>query len=236
MLKVFIVEDEKTIIDVLQAYFEKEGWTVFSSTNGADGLHLIKELKPDFIILDLMLPDISGEEICREVRKEMTVPIIMLTAKTTEDDRIHGIEIGADDYIVKPFSPREVVARMKGIIRRIERPTISQELSFNERDFLIKISENEVLVSQEKISLTQIEFKLLLEMAKSPGRVFSRSTLLKLVQTDGFYEGYERCVDVHIKNMRKKLEKNTKQPKYILTVFGFGYKFGGVADVSLPTL
>lgn len=236
MLKVFIVEDEQTIIDVLQAYFEKEGWTVFSSTNGADGLHLIKELHPDFVILDLMLPDISGNEICREIRKEMDVPIIMVTAKTAEDDRIHGIEIGADDYITKPFSPREVVARMKGIIRRLEGPVIAQELSFNKRDFLIKIQENEVIVGKSKISLTQIEFKLLLEMAKSPGRVFSRSILLKLVQVDGFYEGYERCIDVHIKNMRKKIEKNTKQPKYILTVFGLGYKFGGTVDGSFPTL
>ncbi|MEC1717909.1 response regulator transcription factor [Schinkia azotoformans] len=235
MFNVFIVEDEQTIVDVLHAYFEKEGWSVNSATNGSDGLHLIKILNPDFIILDLMLPDISGEEICREIRKESNVPIIMLTAKTAEEDRIQGIEMGADDYILKPFSPRELIVRMKAILRRIDRFDNSSELTFNNRDLIIKEKENEIIVNGKYIELTQLEFKLLTEMAKSPGIVFSRSNLLKLIQSDGFYEGYERSIDVHIKNIRKKMEVNTKQPQYIQTVFGVGYRFGGKPDAALVT-
>ena len=235
MFKVFIVEDEQTIIEVLQAYFEKEGWTVYSATNGSDGLHLIKSLNPDFVILDLMLPDISGEAICREVRKESDIPIIMVTAKTAEENRIQGIELGADDYIVKPFSPRELVVRMKAILRRIDRFSNGNELTFDNRGLIIKEKENEILVNGKLIELTQIEFKLLTEMAKYPGVVFNRSKLLKLIQDDGFYEGYVRSIDVHIKNIRKKMEENTKQPKYIQTVFGIGYKFGGQPDAAFIT-
>lgn len=235
MFKVFIVEDEETIIEVLQAYFEKEGWTVHHAKNGSDGLHLIKILNPDFVILDLMLPDISGEEICREIRKDSNIPIIMLTAKTAEESRIQGIELGADDYILKPFSPRELVVRMKAILRRIDRFSNYGELTFNNRDLVIKEKYNQIIVNGKQIELTQIEFKLLTEMAKSPGVVFSRSNLLKIVQNDGFYEGYERSIDVHIKNIRKKMEENTKQPQYIQTIFGVGYRFGGEPDATLVT-
>ena len=182
-----------------------------------------------------MLPDISGEEICREIRKESIVPIIMLTAKTAEEDRIQGIEMGADDYILKPFSPKELIVRMKAILRRIDRFANSGELTFNNRDLIIKEKENETIVNGKHIELTQLEFKLLTEMAKSPGIVFSRSNLLKLIQSDGFYAGYERSIDVHIKNIRKKMEENTKQPQYIQTVFGVGYRFGGKPDAALVT-
>ncbi|HHY72599.1 MAG TPA: response regulator transcription factor [Bacillus bacterium] len=233
MLKVMIVEDEEAIIDVLQAYFEKEGWTVYSATNGADGLYFIKIFNPDFVILDLMLPDISGEEICREIRKDSDVPIIMLTAKAAEENRIAGIELGADDYIVKPFSSRELVARMKGILRRIDRVSTSNELTFNNHDLIIKKKEHEMIVNGKVISLTQLEFKLIMEMAKAPGIVFSRKKLLMIIQDDGYYEGYERCIDVHIKNIRKKIEEDTRKPKYIQTVFGIGYKFGGQPDAEI---
>lgn len=233
LLKMMIVEDEMMIVEVLKSYFEKEGFIVYYATNGADGLHLIKQIQPDFIILDLMLPDIIGEEICREVRKESDVPIIILTAKVAEEDRINGIEMGADDYIVKPFSPREVVVRVKAVLRRINGNVIKEVLlSFNDQKLLIDTQYQKVIIQGEEVKLTPIEYKLLFELAKEPGRVFSRLDLLKIVQPDCcFYEGYERGIDVHIKNLRKKVEWH-KEPKWILTVYGMGYKFGGQMDVK----
>jgi DNA-binding response OmpR family regulator len=232
-VKIFVVDDEQLIIDVLLAYLEREGYEVYSATNGADALKKIREIKPDFLILDLMLPDISGEEICRQVRQNSDVPILMLTAKTAEDDRIQGIVIGADDYVTKPFSPREVVVRVQAILRRVGKLNQQNKMSFNSGELVLDLPSYEVIVRGESVDLTPIEFKLLAGMAKHPGRVYSRMDLLEKVQTD-VYEGYERSIDVHIKNLRKKIEMDTKNPVYILTVFGIGYKFGGKADVSYP--
>lgn len=231
-MNVFIVEDEPMIIDVLKAYLEKENYQVNYATNGADGLFQIKEQKPDFILLDLMLPDISGEEICREIRSETDIPIMMITAKSAENDRINGIEIGADDYIVKPFSPREVVARIKGILRRVNLPNFQTSCcSFNNGQLIVDAEQNKVIANNKEIALTPIEYKLLVYMVKNPGRAFSRSDLLIEIQEDGYFEGYERGIDVHIKNLRKKIEEDSRAPKYILTVFGVGYRFGGKSDV-----
>lgn len=230
-MNVFIVEDEPVIVETVKAYCEREGWTVQAASNGADGLHQIIENKPDFVILDLMLPDISGEEICLEVRKRLKVPIIMLTAKTAEEDRINGIEIGADDYVLKPFSPREVVARMKGILRRLHHYDKNERLSFSKEELVIDRTMSEVIFKGEQVCLTPIEYKLLNEMAANPNRTFSRIDLVKLIQDGDYFEGYERNIDVHIKNIRKKIEVNSRVPKYILTVFGYGYKFGGQLDV-----
>lgn len=224
--RVFIVDDEPMIIEVLRDYLHKEGYDVHSAVNGAEALKKIREIRPDFIILDLMLPDIPGEEICRRVREESDVPIMMLTAKTAEEDRIKGIVTGADDYVVKPFSPREVVVRMQAILRRVGSADSKQRLIFNEGELVIDIPRNEVTVKGEPVNLTPIEFKLLAGMAGHPGRVYSRSDLLAVVLGD-IYEGYERSIDVHIKNLRKKIEVDSKNPIYILTVFGVGYKFGG---------
>ncbi|MCD8511077.1 MAG: response regulator transcription factor [Bacillus sp. (in: Bacteria)] len=231
-ITVFIVEDEPMIIEVLKAYLEKSGYEVESAQNGKEGLTRIKEWNPDFVILDLMLPDMPGEEICKQIRLTSDVPIMMLSAKSSEEDRIGGIVIGADDYVTKPFSPREVIVRMEAILRRTRTLNKMEVFSFNDKELIIDFIKKEVLLMNEPISLTPIEFNIITAMGKHPGRVFSRGDLLEKIQEDSFYEGYERSIDVHIKNLRKKIEVNTKQPKYILTVFGMGYKFGGKRDVS----
>ncbi len=233
MVKIFIVDDEPMIIEVLQAYLEREGFIVYSANNGAEGLRKIKEVNPDLIILDLMLPDMTGEEICTHIRYESNVPIIMLTAKTDEEDRIRGIVIGADDYIVKPFSPREVVVRVQAILRRVGVKN-HERLSFNDGELVINNVGKTVYLRGRALALTPIEFKLLYGIATYPGRVYSRLELLDKAEIDP-YVGYERNIDVHIKNLRKKMEDESKKPKYIITVFGMGYKFGGKPDVSYTT-
>lgn len=232
--KILLVDDETMISEVLEAYLVKEGYQVFKSENGLDALRKAGTVQPDLIVLDLMLPDISGEEICRLLRKESDVPILMLTAKSGEDEKINGIVIGADDYVTKPFSPREVVVRIQAILRRTQksRPA-GEQLSFNQQELIIDDIKKEILLHNANISVTPIEYRLLSNMAKYPGRVYSRMDLLEKIQEDGFsYEGYERSVDTHIKNLRKKIEIDARDPKYILTVFGMGYKFGGVPDAK----
>jgi DNA-binding response OmpR family regulator len=232
--KILLVDDETMISEVLEAYLVKDGYQVFKSENGLDALRKAGTVQPDLIVLDLMLPDISGEEICRLLRKESDVPILMLTAKSGEDEKINGIVIGADDYVTKPFSPREVVVRIQAILRRTQksRPA-GDQLSFNQQELIIDDIKKEILLHNENISVTPIEYRLLSNMAKYPGRVYSRMDLLEKIQEDGFsYEGYERSIDTHIKNLRKKIEIDARDPKYILTVFGMGYKFGGVPDAK----
>ncbi len=232
-MKVLLVDDERRIIEVLEAYLEREGYEIHSADNGIDALKKVKTIDPDLIILDLMLPDISGEEVCRLVRKESDVPILMLTAKSAEEDRINGIVIGADDYLTKPFSPREVVVRVQAILRRVKKAEKVQRLEFNSGKLAIDLFKKEVTVNGQSITLTPIEYKLLTNMASNPGRVYSRVDLLEKIQDEGiYYEGYERSVDTHIKNLRKKIEIDSRQPEFIITVFGMGYKFGGVADAA----
>ncbi|WP_045518030.1 response regulator transcription factor [Neobacillus niacini] len=232
-MKILLVDDEKRIIEVLEAYLEREGYEIHCADNGIDALKKAKTINPDLIILDLMLPDISGEEVCRLVRKESDVPILMLTAKSAEDDRINGIVMGADDYLTKPFSPREVVVRVQAILRRVKKTEKVERIEFNNKQLAIDLSKKEVIVKGQDVILTPIEYKLLTNMALNPGRVYSRMDLLEKIQDEGmYYEGYERSVDTHIKNLRKKIELDARQPTLILTVFGMGYKFGGVLDVS----
>ncbi|WP_026576015.1 response regulator transcription factor [Bacillus sp. UNC438CL73TsuS30] len=232
-MKILLVDDERRIIEVLEAYLEREGYEIHRADNGIDALKKVKTVQPDLIILDLMLPDISGEEVCRLVRKESDVPILMLTAKSVEDDRINGIIIGADDYLTKPFSPREVVVRVQAILRRVKKSEKVERLEFNGKKLAIDLEKKEVTINGNEITLTPIEYKLLTNMALNPGRVYSRMDLLEKIQDEGmFYEGYERSVDTHIKNLRKKIELESRQPEFILTVFGMGYKFGGVADAA----
>lgn len=232
--KILLVDDETMISDVLEAYLIKEGYEVTKSENGLDALRKADSIQPDLIVLDLMLPDISGEEVCRLLRKESDVPILMLTAKSGEDERINGIVLGADDYVTKPFSPREVVVRIQAILRRSAKTQAAfEQLTFNQRELIIDLVKKEILLLNESINVTPIEYKLLSNMAKYPGRVYSRMDLLDKIQEDGFsYEGYERSIDTHIKNLRKKVEMDARDPKYILTVFGMGYKFGGVPDAK----
>ncbi|HEY2421398.1 MAG TPA: response regulator transcription factor [Neobacillus sp.] len=232
-MKILLVDDEKRIIEVLEAYLEREGYEIHSADNGIDALKKAKTLSPDLIILDLMLPDISGEEVCRLVRKESDVPILMLTARTSEDDRINGIVMGADDYLTKPFSPREVVVRVQAILRRVKKAEKIERLEFNEKKLAIDLIKKEVMVNGQDVTLTPIEYKLLTNMAVNPGRVYSRMDLLEKIQDEGmFYEGYERSVDTHIKNLRKKIELDSRAPEFIVTVFGMGYKFGGIIDAA----
>jgi DNA-binding response OmpR family regulator len=232
-MKILLVDDEKRILEVLEAYLEREGFEIHSADNGIDALKKVKTLLPDLIILDLMLPDISGEEVCRLVRKESDVPILMLTAKSAEDDRINGIVMGADDYLTKPFSPREVVVRVHAILRRVKKSEKCELLQFNNKKLVIDLIKMEVTANGQSITLTPIEYKLLTNMAVNPGRVYSRMDLLEKIQDEGmFYEGYERSVDTHIKNLRKKIELDSRQPDFIVTVFGMGYKFGGILDAA----
>ena len=232
-MKILLVDDERRIIEVLEAYLVREGYEIHSADNGIDALKKAKTVNPDLIILDLMLPDISGEEVCRLVRKESDVPILMLTAKSAEDDRINGIVMGADDYLTKTFSPREVVVRVQAILRRVKKTEKVERLEFNRKKLVIDLIKKEVTANGDNITLTPIEYKLLTNMAVNPGRVYSRMDLLEKIQDEGmYYEGYERSVDTHIKNLRKKIELDSRHPDFIVTVFGMGYKFGGVLDAA----
>lgn len=225
---ILVVDDEKKIAQVLRAYLEQEGFRVAVATDGEEALRKARELHPALIILDLMLPRLSGEEVCRIIRQESKVPIVMLTAKSEEEDRIRGLTEGADDYVVKPFSPREVVARVKAVLRRAYGKETAEEevLRFDGGRLVIDVPRHEVEVGGKVVSLTPTEFKLLVTLARSPGRVYTRSQLTELVQ--GYdYEGYDRTIDVHVKNLRQKIEEKPEQPRYIKTVYGVGYKFEG---------
>ena len=231
MKKILIVDDERVICEVLEAYFVKEGWKVLIASNGLEGLKKAKNKNLDLIVLDLMLPDISGEEVCRLVRKDSNIPILMLTAKSAEDDLINGLVIGADDYVTKPFSPREVVMRVKALIRRTQQTINESKLSFNKAKLIIDFIKKEVRLHNEILTLTPNEYKLLTALVSYPGKVYSRADLLeKLQENDSYFEGYERTIDTHIKNLRKKIETDTRHPNFIITVFGMGYKFGGTKD------
>ena len=224
--KILVVEDEKKIAAVIEAYLEREGYLVTKTASGSEALGLADSGKFDLVVLDLMLPDLSGEEVCSELRRRSDVPIIMVTARTTEDERVHGLTIGADDYLTKPFSPRELVARVKSILRRAHSDTefLAEKIDFDDERLVIDIARHEVLVGGEAVALTPHEFKLLLTLARHPGRVYSRYELINKVQ--GYdYEGYERTIDAHVKNLRQKVEADPKNPQYIQTVFGVGYKF-----------
>lgn len=223
--KILVVDDEPNILNVIRAYLEKNGYVVYVAETGTNGLQLFENLQPDLIILDLMLPDMSGEEICRTVRRTSNIPILMLTAKSNEDDKINGLLIGADDYVTKPFSPRELTARVVSLLRRSQTQEVKdrQLLQFG-NDLIIDLEHHEVFLKGELVYLTPIEFKLLVTLAKHPKRVFSRMELINQIQGYAF-DGYERTVDVHIKNLRQKIGDDPKHPAYIATVFGVGYKF-----------
>lgn len=227
MKKLLVVEDEKKIREVIASYFQREGFEIFEAESGSEALDLVNKSAFDCIILDLMLPDLSGEEVCKAIRRTSAAPIIMLTAKTQEGDRINGLAIGADDYVLKPFSPRELVMRVKTILRRSSDDSLLAEtVSFNNEELVIYAGEQAVFVRGRKISMTPSEYKLLLVLVKYPKRVYTREELVEKVL--GFdFEGEIRIIDQHIKNLRQKIEFNPKEPLYIETVFGVGYKFAG---------
>ncbi len=223
--KIVVIDDEPSVQEVVRAYLEKAGYQVFVAGNGAEGLALAERMKPALIVLDLMLPDISGEEICSDIRGRSDVPILMLTAKASDDERVAGLVSGADDYLVKPFSPRELVARVNAVLRRtqgIEAPLVAKA-SFDGGRLEIDSVEHVVRRDGMAVDLTPNEYKLLTTLARYPGRAYSRFELINRVQGDDF-EGDERTIDVHVKNLRKKIERDAAHPRYIETVSGVGYR------------
>ena len=222
--RVLLVEDEQSIRDAVAAYLEREGFWVTPAVDGEAALHAFSLHKFDLIVLDLMLPKVSGEEVCAEIREKSDVPIIMLTAKGEVDDRITGLELGADDYLIKPFSPRELIARIKVLLRRSNSSDVPQRDFLKYGDLELDVGGHRAILKGKDIDLTVSEFKLLLVLARYPGRVYSRMELVDKVLGYEF-EGYERTIDSHIKNLRSKLGDDPKHPHYISTVHGVGYRF-----------
>ncbi len=221
--KILIADDEENITNILQSYLNKEGYETIVVNDGKEALKMYKLEDPDLIILDLMMPYYSGEQVCKLIRKESRVPIIMLTAKVGEDNLVKGIDLGADDYIEKPFSPKEVVAKVKAVLRRtkndilVSKPVVYGKLKF---DF-----EKNIFYKNSKIiELTPTEMKILFTMAKSPNRIFTRGDLIVYALQDDF-DGFDRSIDTYIKSLRKKIEDDRKRPRYIITKHGMGYSF-----------
>ena len=222
--KILVVDDELDIEKVVRAYLEQAGFRVVTASDGQQALAAFRHEKPDLVVLDLNLPKMDGLDVCRAIRREGNTPVIMLTARVEETDKLIGLEIGADDYIVKPFSPREVVARVRTVLRRSTSAAPDQPTLITIGDLTIDPLKHAVHLASRTIDLTPMEFNLLHVMASQPGRAFSRMDLLDAVQGEA-YEGYERSIDVHIKNLRQKLGDEPRNPTYVLTVYGIGYKF-----------
>ncbi|HYE09945.1 MAG TPA: response regulator transcription factor [Patescibacteria group bacterium] len=224
--KILVVDDEKNILDVVKAYLEKEDLEVITAMDGEAALSILSRETIHLVVLDLMLPKLSGEEVCHRIRTTSDIPIIMLTAKADEDDRIEGISIGADDYLSKPFSARELVVRVRALLRRAyrEHSPLADILSFNNSDLEVDIQKMLIKKQGQLVNLTTNEFKVLATLLINPGQVFSREHLVeKAFGMD--YEGFDRTVDTYIKNIRQKIEDNPKEPTYIHTIYGAGYKF-----------
>lgn len=220
---ILIVDDEKQLVKLVSSYLEQEGFHTLQANDGRQALFVARQEKPDLIVLDQMMPEMDGLEFIRQHRKERDTPIIMLTARVDETDRILGLELGADDYVGKPFSPRELVARVKAVLRRVDKEQAQSEV-LRAADIEVDLASHRVLVADQEVELTPSEFDLLAVLMGSPGRVYSRLDLLEKLQGSA-YEGYERTIDVHIKNLRAKIETDPKAPRYIETVYGVGYRF-----------
>lgn len=224
--KILIVDDEEKTVEVLKTYFSISGYKTFGAYNGKDALEIFERVSPSLIILDLMLPDIMGEDICKTIRKKSRTPIIMLTAKTEEYDLIKGLDIGADDYIMKPFKVKEVLARAAAVLRRTNGDELTSQPISYDNDYLIIDFKNCIARKQGvEVFLTPTEFKILTTLAKTPSKVFTRDELITFALNDDF-NGFERSIDTYIKNIRQKIEPNSKAPKFLITVHGTGYKFG----------
>jgi DNA-binding response OmpR family regulator len=228
---VLIVEDERKIRDLLRSYLENEGYSVLATGSGAEAIRLAREARPDLIVLDLGLPDIRGEEVAREVRGHSDAAIMMLTARTETADRIRGLELGADDYVTKPFSPREVVLRVRAILRRGADSEPDRPISFGGGALTIDETRHLATAHGMPVELTATEWRLLTTLASAPRRVFSRYELINRVRGYDF-EGYERTVDSHIRNLRQKIEAAPPAPRLIETVIGVGYRFAAVRDTA----
>jgi len=222
---ILIIEDEEKVSEILKAYLEKAGYSVNCAMKGMDGIKLFEKTPFSLVILDLMLPDISGEEVCSILRKMSEVHIFMLTAKSTLEDRIEGLNLGADEYLVKPFSPRELTARVNALFRRLNSHE-SKTKAYNNGELEINYDKRIVKVHGTEIALTPNEFDIVHILSSNGGKVFSREQLIERIMGIDF-QGFDRTIDVHIKNIRKKIEEDSRNPKYIVTVTRIGYKFGG---------
>jgi len=225
MKTILIVDDEPKIVQFARDYLEHAGFSVLSAYNGKTALAIVRSAKPDLVVLDLGLPDVDGLDVTRALRKEANVPIIMLTARGEETDKLVGLELGADDYMTKPFSPKELVARVRAVLRRSEATAAGSGAEMlRVADLTLDIPRMRATVGERSVELTPTEFQLLAKLASQPGRVFTRAQLLDAIHGVAF-ESYERAIDAHIKNIRRKLEPDPRQPRYILMVYGVGYKF-----------
>mgnify|MGYP005854226113 CR=1 FL=1 len=221
--KILVVDDEAEIVRLVRAYLERAGFAVVTASEGRQALAVFHHERPNLVVLDLNLPGMDGLDVCRALRRDSDVPIIMLTARIEETDRLIGLELGADDYIVKPFSPREVVARVRTVLRRTEASPLRPEV-ISSAGVTLDLSQRAASLNGQPLDLTTMEFDLLALLVEHPGQVFTRLQLLEGSQ-DAAYEGYERTIDVHIKNLRKKLGDDSQEPRFIETVRGVGYRF-----------
>jgi DNA-binding response OmpR family regulator len=226
-MKILIVDDEENILEIVEAYLVAKNYQVFRAMDGEEALRKAETIRPDLIVLDLMLPDISGLEVCRRIRKSSSVPVIMLTARTTEQDILSGLQIGADHYMTKPFSPKELVARVQTVLRRSHPEPQEVKWSFEGGLLEIYPDNKQVFKKGVEVGLTPTEYSLLTLLASHPQQIFPRQQLLQVVKGLDF-DGTDRVIDVHIKNLRQKIEDDdTRTPYYILTIYGEGYRFGG---------
>jgi two-component system, OmpR family, alkaline phosphatase synthesis response regulator PhoP len=222
MKTILVVDDEPKIVQLARDYLEHAGFSVLTAHAGKTALERARSAKPDLIVLDLGLPELDGLDVTRALRRDSNVPIIMLTARGEESDKLVGLELGADDYIIKPFSPKELVARVRAVLRRTENTPAEEEI-IRVADLTLDLPRMRLTLGSRPIELTPTEFQLLAALARQPGRIFTRAQLLDAVRGVAF-ESYERAIDAHIKNIRRKLEPNPREPRYVLTVYGVGYK------------
>jgi len=227
--RVLVVDDDVKTVELVKLYLDRDGYRVLTAYDGVEALRLARESHPDLIVLDLMLPGIDGLEVCRTLRTESDVPIIMLTAMTTDQDRLTGLDLGADDYVTKPFSPRELAARVRAVLRRLPGERGPAEIKHDQ--LTVNFAKHEASLAGRPLNLTPVEFKLLGVLVKEPGRVFSRAQLIEKALGYDF-DGFDRTIDVHILNLRRKLEPEPNRPRFIKTVYGAGYK---LLEVSSDT-
>jgi DNA-binding response OmpR family regulator len=217
-----VVDDEQRLVSVVKAYLEQEGFRVVTAANGREAIHVARQEKPDLIILDIMMPEMDGYDFLRFHRRERDTPVIMLTARVADDEKVIGLELGADDYMTKPFKPRELIARVRAVLRRVGQTEPAAQV-LRTGDIVLDRDSHTITIKDAYVDLTPSEFDLLATLMSSPGRAFSRLDLLDRLQGTA-YEGYERTIDVHVKNLRAKIEDNPRSPRYIETVYGVGYR------------
>jgi len=222
---VLIVDDEPRIAEIARDYLERAGFRTTTAADGAEAIQLVRARRPDLIVLDLGLPRVDGLDVVRTLRKTSNVPIIILTARVDEDDKLTGLELGADDYVTKPFSPKELVARVRAVFRRVDAPPDRGEI-IDAGGVTLDTRRRQATIDRRDVGLTSTEFVLLATLARQPGRVFTRAQLLDAIRGDET-EAFDRAIDAHVKNVRRKLEPDPHHPRYLLTVHGVGYKFAG---------